>query len=252
MQSNAELDEKKTLIGTHHISLGSPSPEVAFTDLEKSNSTNPAFQNFRTKLSKALTSHLGRRIRLDKEHSVSLYDFPFLHSDLVCLLEFKFYQITPYKYLKVNYESCISWRQETNILRINPEFHRRPRYDYVLIEVDSKDNDPAYIFAQLLEVFGVTVDEETYHMALILPMDGKVTRDPSRKKIDNTLGFTRLQSRHPSHSAFINVESIVRGGLLANSYEENVQADEHIVVDVIDEDMWWRMKSLRLVQNVSL
>lgn len=140
------------------------------------------------------------------------------------------------------------------MLRVNPNFHGRPRYDYVLVQVDPHN----YIFAQLLYVFGITIkatpqhDETSLHMALILPMDETIPVVEGHRPTDKTLRLTRIRSRHRSDAVFINVESVVRGGLLAPVFEEGVQMDEYLIVDVIDEDMWWRMKSVKLIKKAKL
>uniref|UniRef100_A0A8H7Y2E1 Uncharacterized protein n=1 Tax=Psilocybe cubensis TaxID=181762 RepID=A0A8H7Y2E1_PSICU len=225
--TEVEDEQESTIIGTHHVSLGSYLPAISFSEHERQHSSDIAFHGFRKKLGQTLSRHLGKPVRFDK-HDV----------------------ITPYQYMEVNYESKITWKTERNILRINPSFHGRKRYDHALIQVDSEKN--TYIFVQLLYVIGIKVEETLYHMALVLPLDEAIPALENHRISDKKLRFIRVRSRHRSKAAFINVESIVRGGLLAQAFRPPHQVDEYIIIDVIDEDMWWRLKSVKLVKHVVL
>jgi len=133
--------------------------------------------------------------------------------------------------------------QKTDLVCVHPNFHGRERHDYVLVAA----GDGEHFFAQLLYVFGVFIQNTTRHMALIIPMDKHIPRQ-ERVALDETFRFSRVCTQHVSASAFIDVESIVCGAVLvkANDTENH---DEYISFDVIDEDMWWRMKSVKLVTH---
>lgn len=90
-------------------------------------------------------------------------------------------------------------------------------------------------------------------MALILPMDQHIPRS-DRVATDRHFRFTRVRSRPRLKSAFIDVESIIRGALLvpSNDGETDVINDEYLVFDVVDQDMWWRMKKVELLTSVRL
>lgn len=98
------------------------------------------------------------------------------------------------------------------------------------------------------------VDETVYYMAFILPMDVHDPTDSTKEKqeIDEALRFTCIWSWPHSKATFIDLESIIRGGLVAHAYEENEQVDEHLIIDVIDKDMWWWLKSINLIQNANI
>ena len=121
--------------------------------------------------------------------------------------------------------------------------------------MDGKQKD--CILAQLLQVFGVVVNNAILYMAYILPMDAdpyevesiNMAHAKLKQEIDKALRLTRIRSRPRAEATCISVESIIRGALVAEGFEENQQKDEYLIIDVIDEDMWWRMKSVRLVQN---
>jgi hypothetical protein len=137
---------------------------------------------------------------------------------------------------------------KSNILRINPNFHGNDRHDYVLIKAGELD----CFFAQLLYVFGITYKDETYHLALILPMDNPVP--VMGRGRDRKLRFERVIARPPLRSAVVSINTIIRGALLVKDYGASPETSKsgHIVVDSIDADIWWRMKSIKLARNVKL
>ncbi|KAJ7646329.1 hypothetical protein DFH06DRAFT_1332710 [Mycena polygramma] len=47
--------------------------------------------------------------------------------------------IKPYRCIRLRYQSCEDWTEETDILRCNPNFHHNPRYDHVLVN-DTPDD----------------------------------------------------------------------------------------------------------------
>ena len=149
-------------------------------------------------------------------------------------------KITPYQLLRVNYKSTITWCLETDLLRANPNFFHQPRYDFVLVKV----YDNVHLFAQLQYIFGITIEEQIYYMALILPLLDEPIPRHERSRDDTDLRLARLRARPRKHAVFINVESIVRGALLTRDHDSNF--DEFFLITTIDQDMWWRNKSLVL------
>lgn len=141
----------------------------------------------------------------------------------------------------------IDWRLTTDLLRANPDFHHRPRYDYVIIQASNTE----VIFAQILYIFGVTVtlNNTEAHVALVLPFDEAPDRQHCER--DEALHFTRVQARHRSKATLIHVESIIRGAVLVKDFEAE-HDDEYIVMDVLDADLWWRMKSVSLARHVKM
>ena len=125
----------------------------------------------------------------------------------------------------------IDWKLTTDLLRANPDFHRRPRYDYVMIQA----SDTEVMFAQILYIFGVTVNNTEMHIALVLPFDE--TPDRQHCERDEALHFTHVQARHRSKATFIHVESIVRWAILVKDFEAE-HGDEYIIMDVLDADLW--------------
>lgn len=79
--------------------------------------------------------------------------------------------------------------------------------------------------------------EKTYRLAFIQPYDEPILpRD--RPKKDDDLGLLRVRSRKSS-----DVESIVRGALLATDPDVNRKHDR-LVIDTVDTDMFLRLRSL--------
>src|SRR6266568_9036599 len=95
-----------------------------------------------------------------------------------------------HQYLKVSYNGALDAREtRTDILRVNPNFHGGPRYDYVLVQVDALH----CMFTQLLSIFSIKYQDKKYQMALILPLDRPIlTRNRAR---DRALRLTRVRSR---------------------------------------------------------
>lgn len=146
--------------------------------------------------------------------------------------------------LKVSYAGALDAREtRTDILRVNPNFHGRPRYDYVLVRV----NESLGMLAQILSLFSINYQGKSYHMALILPMD-RVTLTRNRAR-DRTLRLTRVRSRPRYNSIVVDTETFTRGALLTDDHDSH---GEFFVLDTIDDDFWWRMKSVSLAQNVNL
>jgi len=103
------------------------------------------------------------------------------------------------------------------------------------------------MLAQLLEVFGITFRGRVYYMALILPFDRPIPLLNRRR--DKDLRLTRVRSRKRLESAVVDTETIIRGALLTQEYDH---PDEYFVLDAVDDDFWWRMKSVSLAQNINM
>ena len=84
-------------------------------------------------------------------------------------------------------------------------------------------------------------------MALILPMDRlTLIRNQAR---DRTLQLTRVRSRLRHDSIVVDTETLIRGALLTSEHDS---PGEFFVLATIDDDFWWRMKSVSLTHNVNL
>ena len=141
--------------------------------------------------------------------------------------------IVLYQFLKVNYESKVTWHTATDYLRCNPHFYGSPRFDHVLVNSNGHS-----FFAQLITMLKCTVENRDYFIALIHPFDMNV--DSSSIK-DSDLGFYRTLPKPQAHCIFVFISSIVRGALLVQDWEGS---EDMLVVDVVDTDMFLRMKTL--------
>ncbi|KAH9486000.1 hypothetical protein JR316_0000063 [Psilocybe cubensis] len=204
----------KSKPGNDHIHLGSKLPSITLSELELEtiHSQDAAFNLFRRRLGQSLSQTVGSRVLLSTDHP-----------------------ITPYQSIEVFYESLIDWRVESNILRTNPKFHHKERYDFALIKVDQKQ----CIFVQLLYLFGIELHNQTYYMALALPMD--VPRSLLARRRDIDLGLIRVRSRPRSSAVFIHADTIIWGALLSKNHSTDVTGLEFLVNDLIDQDMWERL-----------
>lgn len=202
--------------------------------MEQQRAQDFAFQDFRKKLSKFFSKYFGHQIRLHEDENVSFVNIQQTDSLI--------FQIIPYQYLRVNYESTVDWSLTTDLLRVNPKFHNKERYDCVIVKIDSDK----FIFAQLLCIFTCEVKSTKYFLALILPLD--LPPSTINRGRDRELRFTRLRSRPRLSSSFISVESIVRGALISKDYGAEY-GDEYLVVDVVDFDLWLRLKTLPLIHR---
>ncbi|KIM45701.1 hypothetical protein M413DRAFT_430427 [Hebeloma cylindrosporum] len=210
-----------SVIGSDHVLLGAQSPSVSIAEVELRRMDDVVFTDFRKKIGKAFSNYFNENIRFSADE-----------------------EITPYKMLKVNYYGVLNSREmRTDILRVNPHFHGQTRYDYALIKVD-KDR---CMFAQLVEVFGITFRGRNHYMALIIPFDRTVPL--LNRKQDKALRLTRVRSRRRSESVVVDTEAIIRGALLI---KDDDSVDESLVLEAIDDDFWWRMKSVKLAQNVNM
>ncbi|PCH36191.1 hypothetical protein WOLCODRAFT_86299, partial [Wolfiporia cocos MD-104 SS10] len=113
--------------GSAHIHLGAAEKPVEISALRNIPNAHAAFSNFHKHLGSFLGSFLAAQ-------GLRFANYPV--------------KVTEYRLLKVNYESYETWRTATDLLRCNPDFHGKPRYDYVLLKTTERP-----IFAQLIFVF---------------------------------------------------------------------------------------------------
>ena len=134
----------------------------------------------------------------------------------------------------MKYESVVDWGVKTDYLRCNPDFNKRPRYDFVI--VNSRDNP---VFARLVFVFVCRVNKHDYHLALIQPLE-KQTRQSTRS-VDKYLSIYRWHIRARSRCEVIPLERIVRGAVLVPDVKHK---GDHLVIDTLDADMFMRVKEM--------
>lgn len=138
-----------------------------------------------------------------------------------------------------------------DILRVNPNFHGHPRFDFAILNVDSKMQTA--VIVQLLFVFQITYHAHNFELALVLPFDAPISRqDRDRVRRDTALRLKRLHPRRRCEAVLVDVNTIIRGALLTP--DPSSEEDDRILVDLVDEDMWMRFKSsnVNLVQRANI
>lgn len=127
---------------------------------------------------------------------------------------------------------------ERNIIRCNPSFHHRERYESIAVDA----GDGNIVFGRLLALFAIAPPQfKTTAMgtpvALWAPYD--IPIDAGQRKKDLDLGLYRV--RHPKKVApeMISAKSIIRGALLLPAHDKS---EDYLVFDVLDADMYMRMQ----------
>lgn len=138
----------------------------------------------------------------------------------------------------MNYLSKVTWQVRTDYLHCNPKFYGKARHDFVTFKTVSGS-----VFARLIYLFVIWIDEKPYPLALVQALDAYL--GPPRSK-DQELGIMRVGLKHRSDAEFISVSSIERGACLMQEIVKG-RENEYLVVDVIDGDMFLRVKEMRKV-----
>ncbi|KAF7327132.1 hypothetical protein MKEN_00289900 [Mycena kentingensis (nom. inval.)] len=148
-------------ISEGNISRGSATAPITLEELEATG--QPAYSRFRLSLSAYLNVFLPA------------YEQPLPHNTRVNLR--KTDTITPYQYVKVEYQSADDWSDQSDILRCNPDFHSHARYDCALVKTSDGD-----IFVRLLLVFRIVLEDREYSLVLVHPLDAPHGRASARDK----------------------------------------------------------------------
>ncbi|KIJ58540.1 hypothetical protein HYDPIDRAFT_184182 [Hydnomerulius pinastri MD-312] len=218
--TGSAIDSESVHDYSAHVKLGVTQEEQSFRELEESRKSDAAFQNFRVKLNNFLNILLptsgiqlpgGKRIQLKAEDKV-----------------------IEHRFLRVNFESLVDWKEHTDYLRCSPSFYNSPRYDCVIVH---SDNGP--FFARLVLLFTCQVADETYPLALIQPYDMPIG---NRTRKDKDLGFWCVRAKPRPSSIFISCRSVIRGAMVVPDFDE---PGDYLVVDGVDTDMFLRMNALR-------
>ncbi|KAJ7082070.1 hypothetical protein B0H15DRAFT_785946 [Mycena belliarum] len=192
-----------------HWRLGSADPRLTTVRMEAQNQHNPTFRDFNLKVREYLARHHPAHfVRPDQD-----------------------IQIEPCKVLYVDYQSKVDWKLARDILRCNPCFHTRPRYDSIIYE--SQGDELA--MGQLVFVFRC-------HLPQSISLDLPLIR-PYRRSTWAARTRTDCPMREwGSGSAFIALEHVTRGTLLCPIF--GAPRKVFYVVDCVDEDMFLRVNSI--------
>jgi hypothetical protein len=160
----------------------------------------------------------------------------FVQSSLSCystdLIHLK--QVTEYRFLCVNYESLVDWKQNTDYLRCSPQFFNTPRYDCVFIQTQN-----GIILGCLVFLFQCTIGNGLFPLALIHPFDAPTG---PRLRQDKQLNLFRVHAQPRTKAEFFSVQSIICGALLVQDSGGNPL--DYLIVDTVDTDMFLRVREM--------
>jgi len=128
----------------------------------------------------------------------------------------------------------VDWGTKTDLLRCNPKFWNRPRYDFVIVDHPSRGE----VFAQLVFLFTYKVGTSVHPLALVQALD-RHPRDGLIKRIDKKLSIYRWNIRSRKRCEIIPVGWIVHGAVLISDPK---YTGDHFVVDTLDADMFLRVR----------
>ncbi|KAJ7111336.1 hypothetical protein C8R44DRAFT_633102 [Mycena epipterygia] len=207
--------------------LGSADPRITTVHIEVQNQHKPTFRDFNLKLREYLARHHPVHfVRPDQDIQVCCTQSPVkINTDTIRL------QIEPCKVLYVDYQSKVDWKLTRDILRCNPCFHTRPRYDSIIYE--SQDNDLA--MGRLELVFRCHLPQKiTLDLALIHPY--RRSTWAARTRTDCPM------REWGAGSVFVALEHVTRGTLLCPIF--GAPRKVFYVVDCVDEDMFLRVNDI--------
>ncbi|KAH9890396.1 hypothetical protein C8Q73DRAFT_652116, partial [Cubamyces lactineus] len=211
-------EPKVDLFQFAHVHLGAPQKATTFANFELAHATEPGFQRFCLRLEE----YLNHKFNLPLEDGHAPQWVKVRPND----------EIIETRYIRVDYESRVTWKVYTDYLRCSPSFHGVPRYDHVMFKI----NDTEIGFAQLRFVFVCKFMETQQPLALVHCLNVVQTRRP----VDQDLGLCRVRSGSNENSyQFIPVTSILRGALITMDV---MKRNDFFVVDSVDGDMFVRLR----------
>ncbi|KAI0686368.1 hypothetical protein BC835DRAFT_1288244, partial [Cytidiella melzeri] len=213
------------------VYLGSRQKPTDFKDFAAQAAHDDAFIRFRQKLTDCLTDLIprenprGNQLLLNRRAR----NTPTIHnSDKASFI------VTECEYLKVDYESTVSWRTATDRLYCRPSRPgRTERCDCVMVQMSAND----VTFARLVRLFVYFSEGNRYALALVHPF----TADRAARDGDAELGLCRIRVQPRRSSMIIPVRSIIRGVLVV---ADNENDEEYTIMDTLDQDIFLRLMPL--------
>ncbi|KAJ7112812.1 hypothetical protein C8R43DRAFT_1078728 [Mycena crocata] len=212
-RTSQEEDETDPILPSHaataHWRLGSSDVRMSSIRIETLHRSDSLYRDFNLRLREYLASH-------HSTHPV--------HNE-------QDIQIERCKVLYVDFQSKVDWKNDRDILRCNPMFHGRPRYDSVIYEAEGDD----LAMGRLELVFRCHLPHKVaIDLALI---------HPYRKSTWSARTRTDCPMREWSPgSIFIALEHITRGALLCPIF--GAPREVFYVIDCVDEDMFLRVNDI--------
>lgn len=145
-----------------------------------------------------------------------------------------FSQVQLFKCLKVTYQSMEDWTEACDILRCNPNFHKRERFDCIIINMDS----PGTTVARLCSLLRCRLSTgKVFNVALVHTFN-QTNRRPY------TMWKNCQIRKEASNSSFMLLDYVVRGALLYPFTVFNSDARLHYIIDTVDGDMFLCLNNL--------
>ncbi|KAI0683136.1 hypothetical protein BC835DRAFT_1311226 [Cytidiella melzeri] len=116
-----------------HVYLGARCPPTKISTLALDFVEDEAFHDFRKKIQRCIvdlncrSAQSGGSLQDGLDTALRSRQAIKVHADD---------QIIEHRYIRVDYESRVTWRKETNLLRCSPSFHGAPRHDTVIVMSD--------------------------------------------------------------------------------------------------------------------
>ncbi|KAG1734249.1 uncharacterized protein EDB91DRAFT_1238449 [Suillus paluster] len=170
-------DEDVAVTFNGHVKLGAPTQHpLSILDLENCSSVDHAFQVFQRKFTEFIN------------HSLPTYGH-----QLTNWITFPAnYQIHEHRYLKVNYKSMVNWKQVTDHLRCDLQFHGLLQFNHALIQC-------------CISNFG------SFKFALIQPYTVRIN---GAHRTDRFIKLTHVKAVPRASSIFIPLSSFIQGAVL--------------------------------------
>jgi hypothetical protein len=131
----------------------------------------------------------------------------------------------------VDYQSREDWRQLTDILRVNENYHGGPRYDSVLVNSTDMPN------ARLELLFRIQLPSGTsYDLALVRAFKACRWTPPTRWN-----GCRVVEDGEPR---IISLKYIERGSLVVNTDLLKPGGRMYYIDDMVDNDMFLRINNI--------
>ena len=115
-------------------------------------------------------------------------------------------QITECRYIKVKFESKVTWRLNVDRLRCSPSFYGSPRYDSAIMQWRGEDGSLTQSVCQLIRTFAYEIGGRKYGLALVQPFDRPT---PSRLE-DRELGLCLYSISRCTTADFLQQKPWVR------------------------------------------
>jgi hypothetical protein len=137
-----------------------------------------------------------------------------------------------YKCVVLKYQSLENWTEGTDIMRCNPKFHGRRRFDCVIVH----DDAPELSVARLCDLFRCWLPSgKTIDLALVF----RFSR--SKWKPRTAWDGCRVLDEEPETN-FVQLDYLIRGALVC-PVSERAEEKAHYFIDSVDPDIFLREMS---------